>query len=857
MSPRVNTVLSHAEQTLSKRQYLVVKNNLSDIKLDPWGSDHPYEREKQSRRRATTAAKNRRPLWSRVTVALLLAACGFTFSAFYRRQHIRPYIQQDKTVLPIRAILNDERFLVMDYSPWLGFNNMRYMLERGLYIAGLSNRTLVIPTHLRIRQCADLKVCLQVASPLRLDRIGHNPQASTMELEMGYFFDLPHLDRYLSDQSSPPHQQQRVLDFRSFMERMVGVPKGVSLLDNEYAAQIAYWQRVLEARHSGAESRGSDKINAEDSNGFIIRDGDGDDDDDGDDGSGGDYHFKDEVLGDSRDKVNTAPQEQGQVVEQAFQESKDAIPSPHDMMQHSSGHRYHRLSAAAAKQQPRLAPADFVRIKRSSWYLPGRPDTPYVDDLIRNVLVDTIPELEIPDNTDTLQQQQQQQHDTASGRRRVRKTFYTFCDVRGGGLHKLVHWSVDLDLHPPPLSLADESHHHRHWRQRKRPLYRPEPDLTKCQPPADDDDDIPGEARFPGFATCKITNYVGLRQELGFSSSSSSSSSSSPSSHSSSVEDRRVLAIEGQFHVTGWIPLAFGSRDDAERYRTLAVRGLKYAPVVYEAAAYLRERLRERLLPAEQRGEEEVVEEQEGNDDHDKQRTEKMESSTSSSSSSSSPKKNWLRLAMHVRRGDFVTDGYGWQEFDDGWMLGRVEDAVRSAGLLPDEDSNQSSSPSSSSPSSSAGPGAGDEQQQQAWASLSSSSPPSQREPTNKEGHSHSNNNNINNNNSPPDAVGGVVQSHPSTFFLVTDETHPALLASFRSLGAVLTDDLIDTHFHTRYGHLAVFKDWMGLVEQLLCSEADKFVGTMSSSFTSGILNRRVVELGMDSDEQHFAFLTR
>lgn len=33
---------------------------------------------------------------------------------------------RDLTVLPIRTYPADEKFLLMDYSPWLGFNNMRY-----------------------------------------------------------------------------------------------------------------------------------------------------------------------------------------------------------------------------------------------------------------------------------------------------------------------------------------------------------------------------------------------------------------------------------------------------------------------------------------------------------------------------------------------------------------------------------------------------------------------------------------------------------------------------------------------------------------------------------------------------------
>jgi len=40
--------------------------------------------------------------------------------------------QHDMTRLPNRSFPVDEKFLLMDYSPWLGFNNMRYRVASAL-----------------------------------------------------------------------------------------------------------------------------------------------------------------------------------------------------------------------------------------------------------------------------------------------------------------------------------------------------------------------------------------------------------------------------------------------------------------------------------------------------------------------------------------------------------------------------------------------------------------------------------------------------------------------------------------------------------------------------------------------------
>lgn len=81
------------------------------------------------------------------------------------------------------------------------------------------------------------------------------------------------------------------------------------------------------------------------------------------------------------------------------------------------------------------------------------------------------------------------------------------------------------------------------------------------------------------------------------------------------------------------------------------------------------------------------------------------------------------------------------------------------------------------------------------------------------------------------------------------DETSSQILDYFQSLGAILFEDLLDPYFESRFGHLIVFDDWIGLVEQLICARAALFVGTMSSSFTSGILNLRLNPEALDGEE--------
>ncbi|KAF9080713.1 hypothetical protein BGX23_001767 [Mortierella sp. AD031] len=110
----------------------------------------------------------------------------------------------DMTVLPPRTYGHDEKYFIPEYSPWLGFNNM---------------------SNLRIRHCA------YTATYLNPRTMSRNDQNSTFALDLGYFFDLPHLAE---------KAQGRVIDFRTFMYEIVGAKPETQLwdVDVEYGIQV-------------------------------------------------------------------------------------------------------------------------------------------------------------------------------------------------------------------------------------------------------------------------------------------------------------------------------------------------------------------------------------------------------------------------------------------------------------------------------------------------------------------------------------------------------------------------------------------------------------------------------------------
>ncbi|KAG0330083.1 hypothetical protein BG000_011837 [Podila horticola] len=554
----------------------------------------------------------------------------------------------DLTVLPTRTYPANEKFLLMDYSPWLGFNNMRYMLERGIYLASLLNRTFVIPTHLRIRQCSDETVCSQTATPLDLASIGHNPQGSTLALDLGYFIDLDHLSQQTNG---------RIIDFRTFMEQVVKVHPGTALVDSQFGEQVAFWKRVMneDPLKSGVPS--SD----------VLR-------------------FR--------------------AVDDDVDEEDENKPTHWDNLERDYHHNLDSWTEVS-----------MTRVNRAKWSLDMDSSKSFIDNLIRNGLVD---DLETPDPALYAH--------APNGSFNAKKIFYAFGDVRGGGLNRIMSWSVDFHYRPQDAS---------------RTIFKATPQLDShsCTPPTDDPavDQIPWEARFPSFATCRIENYVGVKQEL-------------------DALDAKIVSVEGQFHTAGWIPLIYSDLESALRYRSMAVSHLRYTPAVEEATEHLLQQLRHRLgpsLPALQQGS--------FLDNHGAE--------------------PWFPLSMHIRRGDFITDQYGWQEFDEAWMKTLVDNAISTV-----------------------------------FSPLSN--------------------------------------DLPAIFYLATDESSPAILDYFHSVGAILFEDLIDDAFEARFGHLIVYDDWIGLVEQLICARAKKFYGTMTSSFTSGIVNLRVVQYGLDREED-FEYLIK
>lgn len=552
------------------------------------------------------------------------------------------------------------------------------MIERGLYLADILNRTLVIPTDLRIRSCSssDETICTQAATYLTPGSANsRNDQGSVFALDIGYFFDLPHLAEKTG---------RKVIDFRTFMEEVVGV--------------------------------GTETLNR-------LRDTD----------------FGDQVLFALKDKKYL-----GGYLEDHTDERDSEVG---EMEREDDKGKKREIVLKA--------------VQRDSWDLAEDPNLSVINNIIRNGLVDTLDE-----EGDLESQYGQVQED---GSVHVNRSFFAFADVQGGGIGRIVNWSVQFRYQ----STSDKEDPTR--RSKGRPL------LDSCRPPLEGPsaDQIPWESRFPGFATCHITNYVGLVQQLG-------------------QFDADVLVVEGQFHTAGWIPLAYSSLENAQKHQRMVLTYLRYSPVVHEAADYLMRKL-------------------------------KFLIQRRSGGGGNSPEKgdySWLRLSMHVRRGDFVSEKHGWQNYDDSWMSSLVKDAVESV-FGPLDPSLNISTPILA-PESVSDDTAGD--------------------------FSHDNNN-----NSRPPPPQSSVKIPKFGFYMSTDETSSTVLDYFQSLGAILFEDLLDPTFESRFGHLIVFDDWIGLIEQLICARAGMFVGTMSSSFSSGILNLRLEDEGVDreGDRMKFGYLYR
>lgn len=125
------------------------------------------------------------------------------------------------------------------------------MIERGLYLASLLNRTLILSNYLRLRSCSsfDESICAQTATYLTPGSANsRNDQGSVFALDLGYFFDLPHLAERM---------QGRVIGFREFMEEVVGAEEEMlgRLRDVGFGAQVFF---ALRNKKYSGEHRGGD-----------------------------------------------------------------------------------------------------------------------------------------------------------------------------------------------------------------------------------------------------------------------------------------------------------------------------------------------------------------------------------------------------------------------------------------------------------------------------------------------------------------------------------------------------------------------------------------------------------------------
>lgn len=124
------------------------------------------------------------------------------------------------------------------------------MIERGLYLASLLNRTLILPNSLRLRSCSssDESICAQTATYLTPGSANsRNDQGSVFALDLGYFFDLPHLGERM---------QGKVIGLREFMEKVVGAEKEMvgRLRDVGFGVQVFFALR--NKKYSGGHREG-------------------------------------------------------------------------------------------------------------------------------------------------------------------------------------------------------------------------------------------------------------------------------------------------------------------------------------------------------------------------------------------------------------------------------------------------------------------------------------------------------------------------------------------------------------------------------------------------------------------------
>lgn len=117
-----------------------------------------------------------------------------------------PIIQETTDEWPLdrlqRMVDETKGYYARDYSLWLGWNNIRYIIEAGLLQAGLMNRTLIVPSYVYARGCEfSLDVCAAFVEMVnRGDAIGWDewrewPIEKQMgwKIPIGMMIDMTHL----------------------------------------------------------------------------------------------------------------------------------------------------------------------------------------------------------------------------------------------------------------------------------------------------------------------------------------------------------------------------------------------------------------------------------------------------------------------------------------------------------------------------------------------------------------------------------------------------------------------------------------------------------------------------------------
>ncbi|RUS14319.1 LOW QUALITY PROTEIN: hypothetical protein BC937DRAFT_94010 [Endogone sp. FLAS-F59071] len=76
---------------------------------------------------------------------------------------------------------------------------IRYELERHIYHALITNRTIVLPSYMHLRQCLDIEACKLKGRKyhVKASEADANADANEWILPIEYFYDLAHLKKHV------------------------------------------------------------------------------------------------------------------------------------------------------------------------------------------------------------------------------------------------------------------------------------------------------------------------------------------------------------------------------------------------------------------------------------------------------------------------------------------------------------------------------------------------------------------------------------------------------------------------------------------------------------------------------------